>query len=103
VPRTGTTTTADVGGRRGGSTDPLTCPEGVGNFLAIYNGGADDQSRSELSEEQQVEFLRAWDALAQTNRAALIDPGWPLFSAHPHPSLSPRNSIEVLESTAALE
>ena len=50
----------------------------MGKFLAIYNGAANDESKNELSEEQQGEFMQAWGAWAQANGDALIDPGAPL-------------------------
>lgn len=51
----------------------------MGKFLAIFHGAADDASKSELSAEQQSEFMRAWGAWAQANQDALVDPGAPLF------------------------
>lgn len=50
----------------------------MGKFLAIFHGAADDESKSELSAEQQSEFMRAWAAWAQANHDALVDPGAPL-------------------------
>jgi hypothetical protein len=51
----------------------------MGRFLAIYNGAADDEAKSDLSEEQQAEFMAAWGAWAQKHESALADPGAPLF------------------------
>ena len=51
----------------------------MGKFLAILHGAADDESKNELSAEQQGEFMRAWGAWAQANQDALVDPGAPLF------------------------
>lgn len=51
----------------------------MGRLLAIYNGAADSETKDELSEEQQGEFMRAWAAWAQANQDALVDPGAPLY------------------------
>jgi hypothetical protein len=51
----------------------------MGRFLAIFLGAADHDSKSDLSAEQQREFMAAWGAWARTNQDALVDPGSPLF------------------------
>lgn len=52
----------------------------MGKYLAIYNGAAVGDSKSELSEEHQGEFMLAWATWAETHADALIDPGAPLFT-----------------------
>ena len=51
----------------------------MGKYLAILHGAADDESKSELSAEEQSEFMHAWGAWARANHDALVDPGAPLF------------------------
>ncbi|WP_269304244.1 hypothetical protein [Aeromicrobium sp. HA] len=51
----------------------------MSRFLAILDGAADDESKNELSDDQQAEFLAAWGAWAQVHESALVDPGAPLF------------------------
>lgn len=48
-------------------------------YLALYNGAADDVEKSEISDEQQQEFMNAWGAWAQSHSSALVDTGSPLF------------------------
>jgi hypothetical protein len=50
----------------------------MGNFLAIFNGAADEASKGELTEQQRTEFMNAWASWAQANAHALVDPGAPL-------------------------
>ncbi len=50
----------------------------MGRFLALFNGAADEVSKAELTEQQQMEFIHAWASWAQANEKALIDPGAPL-------------------------
>lgn len=51
----------------------------MGRFLAIYHGAADEPDKSELSDDEQTEFLNAWARWARENEAALVDNGAPLF------------------------
>ena len=51
----------------------------MGKYLAILHGAADDESKSELSQEQQSEFMRAWAAWAHAHQDTLVDSGAPLF------------------------
>ncbi len=53
---------------------------GMGRFLALFNGAADEAGKAALSEQQQTEFLHAWASWAQANERALVDPGAPLFA-----------------------
>lgn len=48
-------------------------------FLAILNGSAEDGEKASLSEQQQIDFMSAWGAWAQTNGSAFLDPGAPLY------------------------
>jgi len=52
----------------------------MGKFLAIYNGAADEDSKRELSQEEQDAFMRAWAIWARAHDDALVDPGAPLFA-----------------------
>jgi len=51
----------------------------MGTYLAILNGAASEAEKSQLSAQQQDEFLAAWSAWARAHQAALVDPGAPLF------------------------
>jgi len=51
----------------------------MGTFLAILNGAADENDKAELTEQQQSDFLAAWEVWANTHRGSLVDPGAPLF------------------------
>lgn len=48
------------------------------NFLAIFNGAADEASKGELTEQQRSEFMNAWASWALANEHAVVDPGAPL-------------------------
>jgi hypothetical protein len=48
------------------------------NYLAIFNGAADEASKGELTEQQRSEFMNAWASWALANEHALVDPGAPL-------------------------
>ncbi|WP_250038453.1 hypothetical protein [Paractinoplanes maris] len=47
----------------------------MGRFLALFNGAADEGTKVELTEGQQIAFIEAW---AHGNEGALVDPGAPL-------------------------
>ncbi|HET7736392.1 MAG TPA: hypothetical protein VFK52_10480 [Nocardioidaceae bacterium] len=49
----------------------------MGKFLAIFHGAADAESESDLSAEQQREFMRAWGAWAEANQDAWSIPARP--------------------------
>ncbi|MEU8330490.1 hypothetical protein [Micromonospora sp. NPDC048839] len=50
----------------------------MGRFLALFNGAADETDKTELTDQQQTEFLNAWASWAQANEKAIVDPGAPL-------------------------
>jgi hypothetical protein len=52
----------------------------MGKFLALFNGAADEARKSELTDQQQTEFIQAWASWAQANEKALVDPGAPLYA-----------------------
>lgn len=51
----------------------------MGRFLAIYNGVATEEQKQELSAAQQQQFMIAWGQWAAAHKAALVDPGAPLY------------------------
>lgn len=51
----------------------------MGRYLAILNGTASGPSETELTEQEQMDFMQAWASWAQRNERALVDPGAPLF------------------------
>lgn len=51
----------------------------MSNYLAIYNGAADEADKTEISDEQRTEFMNAWAKWAQDHEDAIVDNGSPLF------------------------
>lgn len=51
----------------------------MGNYLILYNGAAEGSDKSEVTDEQSADFLRAWGAWAQEHHAHIVDGGSPLF------------------------
>ncbi|MEU7946443.1 hypothetical protein AB0C50_17340 [Micromonospora taraxaci] len=50
----------------------------MGRFLALFHGAADEAGKTDLTEQQQTEFINAWASWAQANEKAIVDPGAPL-------------------------
>jgi hypothetical protein len=50
----------------------------MGKYLAIYHGAAGEFSKTEITAQQQADFMQAWSFWAEANAGALVDPGAPL-------------------------
>ncbi|WP_422745395.1 hypothetical protein ACN27E_24215 [Mycobacterium sp. WMMD1722] len=50
----------------------------MSRFLAIFHGAADEADKSEITAQQQSEFMSAWAAWAESHQSAIVDPGAPL-------------------------